>query len=159
MENNMVTVYFYGKKYSVPGDLTIMTAMEYAGYKVEYAVYANADRLMVGYSGNEYWLDCIEGACDVYIKNLSRQYINHNDGEELFLEVTGDFPLVAQDGSIITLKRGSKFRFRVFEPGEKEHINCVVETEISKEEFVAAYKEREKYSLELLTKGCVQNIV
>ena len=32
MENNMVNVYFYGKKYSVPGDLTIMTAMEYAGY-------------------------------------------------------------------------------------------------------------------------------
>ena len=32
MENNMVNVYFFGKKYSVPGDLTIMTAMEYAGY-------------------------------------------------------------------------------------------------------------------------------
>lgn len=30
---------------------------------------------------------------------------------------------------------------------------------MSKEEFAAAYKEREKYSLELLTKGCVQNIV
>ena len=29
---NMVNVYFYGKKYSVPADLTIMTAMEYAGY-------------------------------------------------------------------------------------------------------------------------------
>ena len=27
---NMVNVYFYGKRYSVPGDLTIMTAMEYA---------------------------------------------------------------------------------------------------------------------------------
>ena len=90
--------------------------MEYAGYKVEYAVYANADRLMVGYGGKEYWLDCMDGACDVYIKNLSRRYINHDDGEELFLEVTGDFPLVAQDGSIIILKRGSKFRFRVFEP-------------------------------------------
>ena len=25
---NMVNVYFFGKKYSVPGDLTIMTAME-----------------------------------------------------------------------------------------------------------------------------------
>ena len=29
---NMVNVYFFGKKYSVPADLTIMTAMEYAGY-------------------------------------------------------------------------------------------------------------------------------
>ena len=30
MTTNMVNVYFYGKKYSVPADLTIMTAMEYA---------------------------------------------------------------------------------------------------------------------------------
>ena len=28
----MVNVYFFGKKYSVPAELTIMTAMEYAGY-------------------------------------------------------------------------------------------------------------------------------
>ena len=28
----MVNVYFSGKRYSVPADLTIMTAMEYAGY-------------------------------------------------------------------------------------------------------------------------------
>ena len=32
MEKNMVNVYFFGKKYSVPAELTIMTAMEYAGY-------------------------------------------------------------------------------------------------------------------------------
>lgn len=30
----MVNVYFFGKKYTVPADLTIMTAMEYAGYKL-----------------------------------------------------------------------------------------------------------------------------
>ena len=30
----MVNIYVYGKKYSVPGDLTIMTAMEYAGYQL-----------------------------------------------------------------------------------------------------------------------------
>ena len=35
MENNMVNVYFFGKKYSVPADLTIMTAMEYAGYTLK----------------------------------------------------------------------------------------------------------------------------
>ena len=29
---NMVNVYFSGKRYRVPADLTIMTAMEYAGY-------------------------------------------------------------------------------------------------------------------------------
>lgn len=28
----MIDVYFFGKKYSVPAELTIMTAMEYAGY-------------------------------------------------------------------------------------------------------------------------------
>ncbi|MCL2408860.1 MAG: 4Fe-4S dicluster domain-containing protein [Oscillospiraceae bacterium] len=30
----MANVYFYGKRYSVPADLTIMTAMEYAGYQL-----------------------------------------------------------------------------------------------------------------------------
>lgn len=30
----MANVYFYGKHYSVPADLTIMTAMEYAGYQL-----------------------------------------------------------------------------------------------------------------------------
>ena len=30
----MANVYFYGKHYSVPADLTIMTAMEYAGYEL-----------------------------------------------------------------------------------------------------------------------------
>ena len=34
MEQNLVDVFFYGKKYSVPENLTIMTAMEYAGYKL-----------------------------------------------------------------------------------------------------------------------------
>ena len=32
---NMVNVYFFGKKYSVPAELTIMTAMEYAGYTLK----------------------------------------------------------------------------------------------------------------------------
>ncbi|MBR7159535.1 MAG: 4Fe-4S dicluster domain-containing protein [Clostridia bacterium] len=31
---NMVDVYLYGKKYSVPSNLTIMKAMEYAGYQL-----------------------------------------------------------------------------------------------------------------------------
>lgn len=31
----MVNVYFFGKQYSVPADLTIMTAMEYAGYTLK----------------------------------------------------------------------------------------------------------------------------
>lgn len=30
----LVNVYFYGKRYQVPADLTIMNAMEYAGYKL-----------------------------------------------------------------------------------------------------------------------------
>ena len=32
---NMVNVYFFGKRYQVPADLTIMTAMEYAGYTLK----------------------------------------------------------------------------------------------------------------------------
>ena len=31
---NMVDIYLFGKKYSVPDDLTIMRAMEYAGYQL-----------------------------------------------------------------------------------------------------------------------------
>ncbi|MCQ2611341.1 MAG: 4Fe-4S ferredoxin [Treponema sp.] len=31
----MVDVFFFGKKYSVPAELTIMTAMEYAGYQLK----------------------------------------------------------------------------------------------------------------------------
>ena len=31
---NKVNVYFFGKKYEVPSSLTIMKAMEYAGYKL-----------------------------------------------------------------------------------------------------------------------------
>ncbi|MCL2618109.1 MAG: 4Fe-4S dicluster domain-containing protein [Defluviitaleaceae bacterium] len=32
--HEMANVYFYGKHYSVPAELTIMTAMEYAGYEL-----------------------------------------------------------------------------------------------------------------------------
>ena len=32
--SEMVNVFFFGKKYDVPANLTIMTAMEYAGYKL-----------------------------------------------------------------------------------------------------------------------------
>ena len=32
--DNMITIYLFGKKYEVPAGLTIMTAMEYAGYEL-----------------------------------------------------------------------------------------------------------------------------
>ena len=34
MMENMVNVFLFGKQYTVPGDLTIMRAMEYAGYQL-----------------------------------------------------------------------------------------------------------------------------
>ena len=34
MEQQFVNVYFFGKQYSVPASLTIMKAMEYAGYQL-----------------------------------------------------------------------------------------------------------------------------
>ncbi len=34
MKNEMVSIYLFGKKYSVPAELTIMNAMEYAGYQL-----------------------------------------------------------------------------------------------------------------------------
>lgn len=35
MENNMVNIFLFGKKYTVPSNLTIMGAMEYAGYQLK----------------------------------------------------------------------------------------------------------------------------
>ena len=35
MEKNTVNIYLFGKKYSVPSNLTIMSAMEYAGYQLK----------------------------------------------------------------------------------------------------------------------------
>lgn len=35
MNEKMVNVYFFGKRYQVPAELTIMTAMEYAGYTLK----------------------------------------------------------------------------------------------------------------------------
>ena len=32
--SEMVNIFLYGKKYEVPGNLTIMKAMEYAGYEL-----------------------------------------------------------------------------------------------------------------------------
>ncbi|MBQ8351609.1 MAG: 4Fe-4S ferredoxin, partial [Clostridia bacterium] len=32
--SNMINIYLYGKKYEVPSSLTIMGAMEYAGYQL-----------------------------------------------------------------------------------------------------------------------------
>ena len=32
---SMVNIYLYGKKYAVPSNLTIMRAMEYAGYQLK----------------------------------------------------------------------------------------------------------------------------
>ena len=34
MKENTVDIYLFGKKYTVPDDLTIMRAMEYAGYQL-----------------------------------------------------------------------------------------------------------------------------
>ena len=33
-KRNLIPIYIMGKKYDVPGTLTIMTAMEYAGYQL-----------------------------------------------------------------------------------------------------------------------------
>ena len=35
MEKEMVNIYLFGKKYEVPSNLTIMNAMEYAGYQLK----------------------------------------------------------------------------------------------------------------------------
>lgn len=34
-DTKMATIYLFGKKYEVPAELTVMTAMEYAGYQLK----------------------------------------------------------------------------------------------------------------------------
>ncbi|UKI54366.1 MAG: hypothetical protein L6V86_05210 [Treponema sp.] len=39
-KTQMATIYLFGKKYEVPAELTVMNAMEYAGYQLKEAAVA-----------------------------------------------------------------------------------------------------------------------
>lgn len=85
---------------------------QFSNCSISYTTYFWADELSITYNNKKYSLSCIDGGMDVHIKPLSHHYRLLENGEELRIDVTDDFPLTAKDRSQIILKRGSFFIFR-----------------------------------------------
>ena len=90
-------------------------AAELSDVRVEYMTYNQADRLSLTLNGKTYTANCIDGASDVFLKNLVHSYETTPTGEELRLKVAKDFPLTAKDKSKLWLRANSEFVFTVNE--------------------------------------------
>ena len=90
-------------------------AAELSDLRVEYMTYNQADRLSITLNGETYTANCIDGASDVFLKNLMHSYKSTPTGEELRLKVVKDFPLTAKDNSKLWLRANSEFVFTVNE--------------------------------------------
>ena len=90
-------------------------AAELSDLRVEYTTYNQADRLSITLNGETYTANCIDGASDVFLKNLVHSYKSTPTGEELRLKVAKDFPLTAKDNSKLWLRANSEFVFTVNE--------------------------------------------
>ena len=90
-------------------------AAELSDLRVEYMTYNQADRLSLTLNGKTYTANCIDGASDVFLKNLVHSYETTPTGEELRLKVAKDFPLTAKDKSKLWLRANSEFVFTVNE--------------------------------------------
>ncbi len=88
-------------------------AAELSDLRVEYMTYNQADRLSLTLNGKTYTANCLDGASDVFLKNLAHSYKTTPTGEELRLKVTKDFPLTAKDKSKLWLRANSEFVFTV----------------------------------------------
>ena len=88
---------------------------ELSDLRVEYMTYNQADRLSLTLNGKTYTVNCIDGGCDVFLKNLVHSYKTTTSGEEMRLKVTKDFPLTAKDKSKLWLRTNSEFVFKVNE--------------------------------------------
>ena len=88
---------------------------ELSDLRVEYMTYNQADRLSLTLNGETYTANCIDGASDVFLKNLVHSYKSTPTGEELRLKVVKDFPLRAKDNSKLWLRANSEFVFTVNE--------------------------------------------
>ena len=86
-----------------------------SGLRVEYVTYNLADRLTITLNGKVFEANCIDGGCDVFLKNLAHFYKQTPDGEELRLKVTKDFPLTAKDKTELWLRANSELVFAVNE--------------------------------------------
>ena len=90
---NMVNIYLFGKKYTVPADLTIMRAMEYAGYQLVRGCgcrngFCGACATIYRIKGDRELRSCL--ACQTKVEN------------DMYIATLPFFPLVKQ---VTTLKR------------------------------------------------------
>ena len=90
-------------------------AAKLSDFAVEYMTYNQADRLSITLNGKTYTANCIDGGCDVFLKDLVHTYKKSQTGEELRLKVAKDFPLTAKDKSKLWLRANSEVVFTVNE--------------------------------------------
>lgn len=88
MSDKLISVYFFGKKYMVPENLTIMTAMEYAGYQLVRGVgcrngFCGACATLYRIKGDSELKTCL--ACQTKVE------------ENMYVATLPFFPLVKQE--------------------------------------------------------------
>lgn len=89
--------------------------MNHEQVKLEYAVYAWADRLRITFEGKTFEYNCIDGGCDVHIKHLKRDYTSSAKSETMRVDFTNDVVLHTRGGheanEKLVVKKGSQFVF------------------------------------------------
>lgn len=87
--------------------------MSHDQVKLEYAVYAWADRLRITFEGKTFEYNCIDGACDVHIKHLKRDYTISGYSETMRVDFTDDVVLHTpgnrETSEKLMVKKGSYF--------------------------------------------------
>ncbi|WP_456103596.1 hypothetical protein [Prevotella sp.] len=87
---------------------------DFKGVNVKYTTYASADAIQLTINKKTYGINAIDGACDIFIKNLKHQYTKTQMGETLVLTCTKDIPLLNNKFKYVgTLKKGSVLTFNV----------------------------------------------
>ncbi|HBG66257.1 MAG TPA: 4Fe-4S ferredoxin [Treponema sp.] len=94
-DKEMATIYLFGKKYDVPAELTIMTAMEYAGYQLKRGCgcrngFCGACATIYRIKGQNQLQTCL--ACQKKVEN------------DMYIATLPFFPLVKQVYDVETIK-------------------------------------------------------
>ena len=103
--DNLVNVYFFGKKYSVPNSLTIMKAMEYAGYQLIRGCgcrngHCGACAVIYRIYGNKDLKTCL--ACQTKVEN------------NMYVATLPFFPLVKQVYDINTISQNEQIMMQLY---------------------------------------------
>ncbi|MBQ7307418.1 MAG: 2Fe-2S iron-sulfur cluster binding domain-containing protein [Clostridia bacterium] len=103
--DNFVNVYFFGKKYSVPNSLTIMKAMEYAGYQLVRGCgcrngHCGACAVIYRIYGNKDLKTCL--ACQTKVEN------------NMYVATLPFFPLVKQVYDINNVSKNEQIMMQLY---------------------------------------------